>query len=110
MADLIAILEQMRASSGNADTVGLPNDVILDFASRDHTLVQAIEEAEVRQKEFSSEHLMMDEAHLVSHLQQDFVNFYAPATINPYVAVAARGPWIVTSHGAVATTTEDMVC
>ena len=101
MADLIAILEQMRASSGNADTVGLSNDVILDFASRDPTLVQAIEEAEVRQKEFSSEHLMMDEAHLVSHLQQDFVNFYAPATINPYVAVAARGPWIVTSHGAV---------
>ena len=35
MADLIAILEQMRASSGNADTVGLSNDVILDFASRD---------------------------------------------------------------------------
>ncbi|MGB0602486.1 MAG: aminotransferase class III-fold pyridoxal phosphate-dependent enzyme, partial [Candidatus Poseidoniaceae archaeon] len=101
MADLIAILEQMRASSGNADTVGLSNDVILDFASRDPTLVQAIEEAEVRQKEFSSEHLMMDEAHLVSHLQEDFVNFYAPATINPYVAVAARGPWIVTSHGAV---------
>lgn len=101
MADLIAILEQMRASSGNADTVGLPNDVILDFASRDPTLVQAIEEAEVRQKEFPSEHLMMDEAHLVSHLQEDFVNFYAPATINPYVAVAARGPWIITSHGAV---------
>jgi len=101
MADLIAILEHMRASSGNADTVGLSNDVILDFASRDPTLVQAIVEAEVRQKEFSSEHLMMNEAHLVSHLQQDFVNFYAPATINPYVAVAARGPWIVTSHGAV---------
>ena len=101
MADLIAILDQMRASSGRADTVGLSNDVILDFASRDSTLVQAIKEAEVRQKEFSNEHLMMDEAHLVSHLQQDFVNFYAPATINPYVAVAARGPWIVTSHGAV---------
>ena len=50
MADLIAILEQMRASSGNADTVGLSNDVILDFASRDPTLVQAIEEAEVQTK------------------------------------------------------------
>ncbi|NDF34148.1 MAG: lysine 6-aminotransferase, partial [Euryarchaeota archaeon] len=34
-------------------------------------------------------------------MQINFVNFYAPATINPYVAVAAKGPWIVTSHGAV---------
>ncbi len=101
MADLIAILDKMRASSGSADTVGLSNDVILDFASRDSTLVQAIEEAEIRQKEFSSHMLMMNESDLVSHLQEDFVNFYAPATINPYVAVAARGPWIVTSHGAV---------
>ena len=40
MADLIAILDHMRASSGSADTVGLSNDVILDFASRDPTLVQ----------------------------------------------------------------------
>ena len=44
---------------------------------------------------------MMNETDLISHLQDDFVNFYAPATINPYVAIAARGPWIVTSHGAV---------
>ena len=101
MADLIAILDQMRASSGSAETVGLTNEVILDFASRDASLIQAIEEAEVRQKEFSSDLLMMNESDLVSHLQEDFVNFYAPATINPYVAVAARGPWIVTSHGAV---------
>ena len=101
MADVIAILEQMRASSGHAETTGLTNDVILDFASRDNTLVQAIEEAGIRQGEFTSELLMMAEHDLVSHLQEDFVNFYAPATINPYVAVAARGPWIVTSHGAV---------
>ena len=101
MTDVIAILDRMRASSGKADTIGLSNDVVLDFASRDNTLIQAIEEANIKQKEFSSEHLMMAESDLVSHLQEDFVNFYAPATINPYVAVAARGPWIVTSHGAV---------
>ena len=50
MSDIIAILDQMRASSGNADTIGLSNEIILDFAARDQTLVQAIEEAEVRQK------------------------------------------------------------
>ena len=101
MSDVIAILDRMRASSGSAETTGLSNEVILDFVTRDNTLILAIEEAETRQKEFSSDLLMMNESDLVAHLQEDFVNFYAPATINPYVAVAARGPWIVTSHGAV---------
>ena len=50
--------------------------VILDFASRDNTLVQAIEEASIRRGEFSSELLMMAEKDLVSHLQEDYVNFY----------------------------------
>jgi acetylornithine/succinyldiaminopimelate/putrescine aminotransferase len=43
----------------------------------------------------------MSESNLVKHLQADYVNFYAPETINPYVAISGRGPWIVTSHGAV---------
>ena len=29
------------------------------------------------------------------------MNFYDSGSINPYVAVAARGPWVVTMHGAV---------
>ena len=29
------------------------------------------------------------------------MNFYDAGSINPYVAVAARGPWVVTMHGAV---------
>ena len=53
MTDVIAILDRMRASSGKADTTGLSNDVVLEFASRDNTLIQAIEEANIKQKEFS---------------------------------------------------------
>ena len=45
--------------------------------------------------------LMQDEADLIKDLQQGFVNFYKPATVNEYIAIAAKGPWIVTSHGAV---------
>ena len=45
--------------------------------------------------------MLTDEPELVAQLQEDYVNFYAPATVNPYIALAARGPWIVTSHGAV---------
>ena len=101
MADVMALLTQMRITSGIPETVGLPDNVILDFASRDQTLVQAIQEASEKQTKFASEHLMMSESNLVEHLQADYVNFYAPETINPYVAIAGRGPWIVTSHGAV---------
>ena len=43
----------------------------------------------------------MDESKLIPLLQKDYVNFYSKDTINPYVAISARGPWIITSHGAV---------
>ena len=34
-------------------------------------------------------------------MQAGFVNFYAEDAVNPYVALAARGPWVVTLKGAV---------
>lgn len=101
MADVMAMLEQIRAASGHADTVGLSDDVIQDFAARDNSLIRAIEDASQKQNTFPAEQLMMDESELVTLLQADFVNFYAPATVNPYVAISGSGPWIVTSHGAV---------
>jgi len=101
MEDILALLSQMRAASGTCETVGLPDDVILDFSSRDASLIQAINEAAEKQSQFSSDELMMSEGDLVAHLQSDFINFYAPATVNPYVAISGRGPWVVTSHGAV---------
>ena len=101
MADVMAMLSQMRNASGDMDTIGLPDDVILEFASLDDKLAQAIQEASKKQSQYSSEHLMMNEKDLVTILQEDYVNFYAPATVNPYVALAGRGPWVVTSHGAV---------
>ena len=101
MEDILALLSQMRDASGTRETVGLPDDVILDFSSRDPSLTQVINEAAEKQSQFSSDELMMSEGDLVAHLQSDFINFYAPATVNPYVAISGRGPWVVTSHGAV---------
>ena len=101
MEDILALLSQMRDASGLRETVGLPDDVILDFSSRDSSLIQAINEASEKQSQFYSDELMMSESDLVAHLQSDFINFYAPATVNPYVAISGRGPWVVTSHGAV---------
>ena len=51
-----------------------------------------------------------NETTLITELQDGFVNFYNPATVNPYVALAARGPWIITSHGAVVMTTVATAC
>jgi acetylornithine/succinyldiaminopimelate/putrescine aminotransferase len=41
------------------------------------------------------------EKELVHKLQDGFLNFYKDEAINPYVAFAAHGPWIITTHGAV---------
>ena len=45
--------------------------------------------------------LRADEETQIRETQAGFVNFYADDAVNPYVALAARGPWIVTLKGAV---------
>src|SRR5262249_2773637 len=45
--------------------------------------------------------LKLDETEQLARVQHDFVNFYADDAVNPYVALTARGPWVVTLKGAV---------
>tara|TARA_A200000159_G_scaffold34823_1_gene31314 strand:+ start:293 stop:1726 length:1434 start_codon:yes stop_codon:yes gene_type:complete len=77
----------------------------LSFIDADPSLKVAIDEAKLSFDTLSSESDLdmqsIDEDTLISTLQSDFVNFYSAATVNPYVAISARGPWIITSHGAV---------
>jgi acetylornithine/succinyldiaminopimelate/putrescine aminotransferase len=47
------------------------------------------------------EFMDMDEAEQIKTMQQGFVNFYAQDAVCPFVAVAGKGPWIVTAKGAV---------
>ena len=104
MGNWLETLESIRNATGNPRTVGISNSAISDFLESDPALSQAIEEAADTFKRLSidhSEQLGLDEARLIEHLQSDYVNFYSAPTVNPYVALAARGPWIVTSHGAV---------
>ena len=88
------------------DTIGLSDDEISSFCLSDENLFNAISEGLVNHRDLRNrlgeEILMTDEVELVSTLQEDYVNFYAPATVNPYIALAGKGPWIITSHGAVA--------
>ena len=103
--DVLALLKTIRDASGEAETIGLSNHIISDFASRDDTLVRAIEEAVVFFEQLKSEvgrkFLLQSEKEMVNSIQSKFINFYAPATVNPYVAIAGRGPWVVTANGAV---------
>jgi len=105
MSDVLVQLAEIRNNTGNRKTLGLKDEIISRFSQKDENLIRAISEAsEVHKQhleEFGDEYMMMHESELITHLQSDYVNFYAPATVNPYVAIAARGPWIVTSHGAV---------
>jgi len=98
-------LLNLRSLAPDRDTVGMSDEMIKDFLSIDAHLGMAIEEAIERQKalseEFGVDMMSLPESQLVPILQADFINFYAPATVNPYVALAACGPWIITAHGAV---------
>ncbi|MEC7687036.1 MAG: aminotransferase class III-fold pyridoxal phosphate-dependent enzyme [Candidatus Thermoplasmatota archaeon] len=98
-------LEDIRKNSGVADTTGLLDSEISNFILLDPNLSIAIDQAHeyhlyIREN-IGLDKLMQDEADLIKDLQQGFVNFYKPATVNEYIAIAAKGPWIVTSHGAV---------
>ena len=105
MGDGMEALLQIRHCTGEPKTIGLSNEVILDFLESDPSLSRAIDEASDNFQSLSSDLgsrlFEMQEADLVSELQSDYVNFYSAPTVNPYVAIAARGPWIITSHGAV---------
>lgn len=101
----LALLHEIRSVVGKIDTPGLSDHEILSFTESDASLGRAIEEAHARHQEMVSEYPELyvgsNETTLITELQDGFVNFYNPATVNPYVALAARGPWIITSHGAV---------
>ena len=101
----LELLHHIRSVVGTIDTPGLSDDEIVTFLTSDSTLERAIEEAHLRHQHMANEYpdlyVGSAETDLITTLQEGFVNFYNPATVNPYVALAARGPWIVTSHGAV---------
>ncbi|MGB0489422.1 MAG: aminotransferase class III-fold pyridoxal phosphate-dependent enzyme [Candidatus Poseidoniaceae archaeon] len=103
--DALQRLHDLRARQGPSSTPGLDDAIIARFLESDDRLLQAIDEAgqrlSVLVEELGEEAVFRDEGDLVRDLQSGFVNFYAAPTVNPYVALAARGPWIVTAHGAV---------
>ena len=100
---LLDTLAPLRAHS-KARTAGLPDATVLDFASRHPQLGEAVSAAAAEYQRVAAEFpelLAMDEDAQTIEVQSGFVNFYSHDAANPYIALAARGPWIVTLKGAV---------
>ncbi|WP_028928070.1 aminotransferase class III-fold pyridoxal phosphate-dependent enzyme [Pseudoxanthomonas suwonensis] len=101
---VLAPLAPLRAHAGQRLTQGLDDATVVRLAANHPDLVAAIEAAAAeyaRQREAAADLLDLDEAEQIQALQGGFVNFYADDSVNPYVALAARGPWVVTLKGAV---------
>ena len=97
-------LAPLRAHRGRRRTPGLDDATIERFAAGHPSLVEAIEAAAAeyaRLKDEFADLLDQDEDAQIHTVQAGYVNFYPDDAVNPYVALAARGPWIVTLKGAV---------
>jgi acetylornithine/succinyldiaminopimelate/putrescine aminotransferase len=100
----LGCLAEMRKHGGKANTKGLPDNILQDFLSADPALATAIERAHTEfdaLKTSQAELLALDETEQALRVQDGYLNFYAEDEVNPYVALAAQGPWIITLKGAV---------
>lgn len=101
--DLLAKLKPLRDCAGATRTVGLSAQALAPFLDdRDlHDAVKAAVTAFEALRADGSDLPDLDENEQVRRMQAGFVNFYPDDAVNPYVALAAAGPWIVTLKGAV---------
>ncbi len=101
----LGYLSEMRSHGGEAQTTGLTDDVIRDFLDSGYAdLGIAIELAYERFQEIRESHpdfLNLDESQQIRQAHGGITNFYAEDAVNPYISVAAKGPWIITLKGAV---------
>jgi acetylornithine/succinyldiaminopimelate/putrescine aminotransferase len=104
MNALLVKLHEMRAAGVAARTPGL-DDAALEALVRNYPeLAEAIDAAYAAFLALRSSRpdlLKLDEDAQIHAIQGDYVNFYPDDGVNPYVALTARGPWIITLKGAV---------
>jgi acetylornithine/succinyldiaminopimelate/putrescine aminotransferase len=101
----LGYLTEMRACGGAAQTTGLTQDVVRDFLDSGYSdLSVAVDRAHERFLELQGSHpdfLALAESEQINKAHSGLTNFYAEDAVNPYVAIAASGPWIVSLKGAV---------
>src|SRR4029453_11774971 len=101
---LLAPLAPLRAHAGTRRTQGLDDATLLRLSANHPELAQAIAAAAAEYERVRGEFadlLDLDEDAQIRAVQAGYVNFYSMDAVNPYGALAARGPWVVTLKGAV---------
>lgn len=102
--DVLKKLKELRSEHKFVETFGLEEKYIEQFVEKDPRLGSLIEEALAIYHDLKKEHaniLRHDEGAQIQEIQRDYLNFYEDFNVNPYVALAAKGPWIITTCGAV---------
>ena len=97
-------LAPLRAQPGTRLTTGLDDATLERLAASHPALVAAADAAAAEFSRLQSELgevLALDEQAQIDAMQDGFINFYADDAVTPYVALTARGPWVVTLKGAV---------
>ena len=98
------LLAPLRNRAGTVRTTGLDDDTVNRLSARFPELVAAAQAAVDSLPALESEFgdlLDLDEQAQIDAAQAGFINFYADDAVNPYVAIAARGPWVITLKGRV---------
>jgi acetylornithine/succinyldiaminopimelate/putrescine aminotransferase len=101
---ILDILSPLRGRQGAVRTPGLDDATVLRLAAQFPELGTAAQRAADALPGLIAEFadlLDSDEQTQIDASQAGFINFYPDDAISPYVAVAACGPWIITSKGRV---------
>ena len=97
-------LASLRAHKGQRLTQGL-DDATVERLAKSHpdqgVAIEAAAAEHARLQDEFAELFDLDEEAQLRAVQAGFVNFYADDAVNPYIALAARGPWVITLNGAV---------
>eukprot|EP01104_Vermistella_antarctica_P018802 TRINITY_DN710_c0_g1_i1.p1 TRINITY_DN710_c0_g1~~TRINITY_DN710_c0_g1_i1.p1 ORF type:complete len:165 (+),score=21.28 TRINITY_DN710_c0_g1_i1:95-589(+) len=105
----MSILEKIHAlrdfNGNKRQTVGLSDDEITALAAQDERIAQVVDAAVAAQKVLIDagveDLLKLDEKEQMTGAQEGIVNFYPQDSVQPYVALAGLGPWVVSTCGAV---------
>jgi len=101
---LISRLAPLRSRGGARRTAGLDDATLERLADSHPALGDAVDAAVEAFERIRTEFpdlLDLDEDAQIEAAQAGYVNFYPDDAVNPYVALAASGPWLVTLKGAV---------